>query len=725
MREDLEKKLDQAISYLTTDGSVQLEDVENLLAKRLPELTIDDVRARYPDLKIISGVEEAATAVDVEVESATVPPTPEPPKVDPVQQLRGQLRQQLVLKDLLQARQLLANLEPHADAVADMEDLRLQVEALAGEIEEARAEISRLENTGKYYELQERIEAWKLKYAQFPGLDNTEERAASKIAVAEKHLTEARTRNAGKDKVDCYLRALEACKDCREAVEALSLLPPDAPTHLRADIQPGSIALSWNPSPSGLGVVYRLLKKKGSRPQHMDDGEVLIETVALHFDDQSPVPGESFAYAVFAVRAGVASKTAGSTEPLLFIAELTELVATEGNEEVALRWRLPENAKGVEIYRSLNSPPSRRMPGEVYQRLGPVEEFVDKDVHNELTYGYLLCVVFEDVAGLPVYSGGVRLRATPISPPEVIPILEATIEGELITLEWQAVPEAKTLVLSTDEPISLEVGTVVEEDQLSGLGTSLPIAFGTNKTNCEPQRTGSHYFTAFSVANGMAVVGASASTNFIPALIDPQVIVSGSELFLEWEWPPHSEWVRVEYSHNRYSLEDADYDDIIVRNINRKDYDYHQGFVLKNVERKPYFFRLFSLPDPEADRSSWAPPVMTAIDNSEEIDIKYQIRISRNLLRKPKAAHLHITCDHFEQVPPMQLLYAIGGIPGLREEGILIMKVGRYELSGPDVQVKIPTEFIGPNRYAQLFFEDDEAHNLRLRMPKLEKLQLF
>jgi len=731
--EELEQQLDEAIRYLTTNGSIKEEDLSNLLLKRLPGFTISDVQARYPNLRIIS----SSTEDTIPTHSIDIPATANTPPVSTVsqpaqsqttEQLLGDIRRQLMLKDVNQAKMLLAKLESVEGHVKHLAELQQEVDDLVLKVEEIRRDISRLESAGKYYELREKISILEVSFANFPGLADIKLRTASKIEVAEAHLSSARSKKAGKDKVDSYLRALEACKDCSEATSALSLLPPDPPGNLQVELLPNCISLSWTSSPTGLGVVYRLLKKRGNRSAHALDGEILTEMTELFFVDMDVIPGESYSYAVYALRGGVCSATASTTGPVLFMSEIIQPGVSIGNAEIRLYWQLPPNAKGIEILRSLNSAPSHRIFGETFARLGTVSEYIDKDVHNDLTYGYLICTIFDDLTGREYYSSGVRLTATPLSPPAPVSVMEATLEGEQINLEWEPTLNSTTIIIESARPLKLRQGELIEEEMISGLGELITIPFGSKRTSCTPQRIGQHFFTALSIADKMVVVGKSTSVNYVPPLNNPQPSISAGEIFLEWQWPTYSAWARIEYCNDLLLFEQPNHfheREIMVKIMSRKDYDFHQGFVLKNFERKPYYFRLFHLPNPDADPAFWSSPLIFKVDTSAEVNIKYSIKISYNLFRKPKAAFLHISCNDFDKVPNLELLFKTGGIPTQKETGKFVMKIDRYELSRPEVRIEIPIEFLGQDRYAKLFFEDNTTGNLRLRHPSLENLQLF
>lgn len=168
---------------------------------------------------------------------------------------------------------------------------------------------------------------------------------------------------------------------------------------------------------------------------------------------------------------------------------------------------------------------------------------------------------------------------------------------------------------------------------------------------------------------------------------------------------------------------------MITKVISRKDYDINQGFALKNLEKKPYFIRLFNLPSPDANPMDWSKPLVIEVDNSTEIGIKYHIKLNYNLFGKLKGAFLHISCPEFDKipdnVPALELLYKTGGIPVQKESGKLILSVSRFQLTKPDISIELSNEFLGANRYAKLFFEHDAIKNLRLYHPSRENLQLF
>ncbi len=735
--EEWRQLLDDQIYGLVFNDSISLKELNLFLKRFFSGVTVEDIRTWYPDIHIIVDEVEEHPASDLAEDEDRVVMDIESPSREQLEsnlptrttELLGNIREQLILKDLVKAKALLAQLEASYGDEQSLPELRKALEALIVEIENLQIEIGRLESAEKYYELKRKIDLLEISFPKYPGLNEIKLKTEDKIKVAESYLNHARRTSAGKEKVNYYLHALDACKDCAEAISALSLLPPDAPTNLQIEQQPNCISLKWASPASDLGVVYRLLKKKGDPPTHPEDGEVLAEMTNQHYNDTNVLSGESYSYGVFSMRGGISSTSSASTGPLLFVAEVLEASIVPGYRKVHLRWQLPSNVKGVEIFRSLNNAPSRRVIGDAFARLDPVKEFIDKDVYDNITYGYLICTIFEDYKGFERFSNGIKLSAKTLTPPLPISTLEVKLDAEQFHLKWEASSNNSIIIVVSDQPLNIDYASIIDEAKVTELGQLLMISEDTKYATYSPQRVGQHYFTPISVSNGLGVIGKNVNVNYLPPLTNPQFSIGGKELFLEWNWPAHSSWAHIEYCNDLFVFERADTREMVTKVISRKDYEINQGFALKNLEKKPYFIRLFNLPSPDANPMDWSKPLVIEVDNSTEIGIKYHIKLNYNLFGKLKGAFLHISCPEFDKipdnVPALELLYKTGGIPVQKESGKLILSVSRFQLTKPDISIELSNEFLGANRYAKLFFEHDAIKNLRLYHPSRENLQLF
>jgi hypothetical protein len=92
---------------------------------------------------------------------------------------------------------------------------------------------------------------------------------------------------------------------------------PPAPARLIVRPIPAGFRLSWEPVRAPGELRYRVVRKAGSVPWDEGDGEVVASTSAAQADDPSVPPGAPWYYAVFTLRAGLASTVPAHSGPHL------------------------------------------------------------------------------------------------------------------------------------------------------------------------------------------------------------------------------------------------------------------------------------------------------------------------------------------------------------------------------------------------------------------------
>lgn len=92
---------------------------------------------------------------------------------------------------------------------------------------------------------------------------------------------------------------------------------PPAPARLIVRPIPAGFRLSWEPVRVPGELRYRVMRKAGSVPWDEGDGEVIASTSATQADDPSVPPGVAWHYAVFTLRAGLASTVPAHSGPHL------------------------------------------------------------------------------------------------------------------------------------------------------------------------------------------------------------------------------------------------------------------------------------------------------------------------------------------------------------------------------------------------------------------------
>jgi predicted RNA-binding Zn-ribbon protein involved in translation (DUF1610 family) len=262
---------------------------------------------------------------------------------------------------------------------------------------------------------------------KFPGLNVSAFEAQINAA-----LSQARTKFAGAGRLspsgraDECLAILRDCVDFEPAISFLQSTPPETCKSFAVGIDSSAWCanISWSRS-SEQGISYRLVRKQGKEtPANEKDGQVLVDdTKETSYQDKTLLPGQSYGYAVFAIRRGVFSAATGKTAVLL--ADVSNPRAEQINTTVRLTWDVPKNCTGVTIRRTQNGT-------ETTLSSNAHGSFEDKNVQYGTAYHYKLCANY---AGQPA-SQGAAIVITPMLKIDSFTISTEQIKGNTYKISW-------------------------------------------------------------------------------------------------------------------------------------------------------------------------------------------------------------------------------------------------------------------------------------------------
>ncbi len=361
---------------------------------------------------------------------------------------------------------------------------------------------------------------------------------AQALVVRARHL--ARTDSAAAREV--YREALARASDLPEAREGLRQCPPDGPTELRAEVSTGRIRLSWTgPKPDGLGPVsYRVIRKRAAAPQHIEDGQTVVEVSTTHWDDTSPSPGESFGYGVYSVRNGVSSLLGVAAGPFLMLGEVTNVRVEVRGGEIQLSWTPPVGAAGVRVVRKLGSPPEGPRDGEPVE--AQLDRVIDQGLVDDRAYHYGLFSLFPAPGGRLYASRGVFVVAVPHPP--IPPVDDLTIAAESdgrLRLTWSPPERGQVRVIRTEGSLEMSPGDQLSETQAEALpGVWLEqaepgLTFETRSTGLKLG-----YYTPLTFQAGTVVVGRELAFSHVADPSELRAVRSSEpdKVLLRWKWNP-------------------------------------------------------------------------------------------------------------------------------------------------------------------------------------------
>lgn len=347
-------------------------------------------------------------------------------------------------------------------------------------------------------------------------------RIESELRVVEDRIVSARGLAAVLERERAFAAILAQVADCDEARRELSRIPPAPAAHVEAELVAGGVRITWSPS-SAAGVSgYVVVRGDGQAPRLPEDGTRVAETSGTTVSDTTAAAGQTVAYSVFAVRAGITSPAASSVARVVAL-EASDVVATVDSGEVRLSWRLPTSRAAVEIERQSSD-------GQCTQVLAGPDGLIDTGLVNGSTYRYTVRLRYGEVI-----TAGVQVVANPSEPPKPVSLLGLEAVAEGVAMTWHQPQNGSVIICRSATALDLASGTEIRRDALPAMGQALPGGSG-KATDASP--IDGCWYTPITLSGDRAVVGSGLRWTDIAAVTDVKAEENGGEVRVTWNWPP-------------------------------------------------------------------------------------------------------------------------------------------------------------------------------------------
>lgn len=542
------------------------------------------------------------------------------------------------------------------------------------------------------------------------------------ISAAEKWIKKAAAAIKSDDVLDCFSKALLECGDCREAIDGMAKYPPDPPGKLTASGSSRSISLQWTQSPSRGPVRYILVRKPQSPPLNAQDGDVLAETSQNLVDEVDAVPGIIYYYGVYSKRGEVCSARGAIAGPVMRCAEVEDLVVTPGDRVVNLAWKAPANAGIVMVRFKPATIPGGPADGDTLPGVGR-EGAVATGLKNEQLYGFRIMTVYKDEKGKEIYSPGLAVRAKPVAPPEPVTDMTVSKKNNQLYIQWTPPATGAVQVIHSLEPFHVASGEVISRQRLSAIGTAVPVR-NAGRLQIPVAFQGILHILPVTVAGDIAVAGNAATATSIDEVSQLKGVINSGKLYLQWEWPAGAQKVLVAYNHNAYPVGPDDAAGVR-KAFTRNEYLRNSAFIIRSVEAKDYYFRLFVAAG-EGEKAIYSSGCPCLVTNTGYCELYYEIHLSKSFMGKVKTARIKLfSKDGQFKIPRALLVKKSHNLPLRRGDGIPILSIEPATIGTYGEFFEIPARELGKGMFARLFFEDDSQHRrFRVMPPPRNKCEL-
>ncbi|MDO5291380.1 MAG: hypothetical protein Q4F05_01395 [bacterium] len=198
----------------------------------------------------------------------------------------------------------------------------------------------------------------------------------------------------------------------REKEEEQKKTQPNMPKNLKVQVDTVKRCnyITWEKTSLDTNVNYLVVRKRGSTPRHINDGELLGTVSGSSYTDATIYPGKIYFYAVFAVKRGVYSKGISTQVGYLNLFEVQDATIRLKDKHVEMEWGSGYRELRIAIFRQEGNAPMEYGSGRLcYNASQPF--FKDADVKNPGEYYYRIFTTVY-INGKRFASKGVVLHIT-------------------------------------------------------------------------------------------------------------------------------------------------------------------------------------------------------------------------------------------------------------------------------------------------------------------------
>lgn len=511
--------------------------------------------------------------------------------------------------------------------------------------------------------------------------------------------------------------ALSICKDSADARTLLEKVPPAPPAILTAVLGEKVVNLSWQPSPSK-NVAYSIVRKKGTRPISVNDGERLATIAGTIYDDIDAESGILLYYAIFTDREGVSSKeSAVLHEPILIVRNVTDVVARVNDRQVHLSWTPPPNVHEVQVIRSTTNLPHSILDGQNIPVLSN-DQAVDNSVENDRPYYYHVFSRFKDVNGKLLTTDGVGIKAIPQVPPSPIDHIEIEATGvstnRIIHLRWVAPKKGDVAILKADKPTGLEFGSVLRRADLNRYdGLVVAHADGYDDRLDQP---GVYYYLPVVLFGDVAYIGREHRFASADDVTNLKVQNMGHVLRLQWDWPKNCTEAIVAYNYNDWpTLESGS---TVKARLTRSQYNLNGYFDIQNPKPADHYITVFAVIGQGGQSivsSGLAPSARKLMSLQSRLSLTFEI-VKPSFLKKHHVLSIHVNGQG--ELPALILTGKSMSLPMTKSDGMVLINIPPQQVNNDQIRIDLPGHSRQSNLYARLFPQnDDDLDRVRIQMP--------
>lgn len=521
-----------------------------------------------------------------------------------------------------------------------------------------------------------------------------------------------RCKTLGEDEaVDILARISDDIRDSNEARELIKKYPPKVSLSVEAKQNGDNIFISWSKSESKGKCIYHILRKQGSVPVKIGDGEEVYKGENTSFIDGGTKENTHYYYGVYVERLGVCSELKVSNNPAVRISPLRDVTLMSGNNLIDVLWSAASTVTEVEVSlcQADNTPADNQFKKVNSNRLDGITL---KELVNGKKY-YVRLVAIHTIGGriyrsIPVIKFGIPSK--PATPLENFKIRK---DGDKYIASWSESEWDAAIFMSEKEP-EYEVGRQYDYAEITKKFTKVNLTLQKkNEGELNVKFSGAKFFIPGAVNGNNIVFGKAVRLTDIPMASNGVVekVVAGNCLYVTFKWGKGIRNAVVLYRNDKYPEGPQDPQAVQIK-CTQEMYDSNAGIEITDPKIGNYYVAVYMCMEDKGE-TSYSQPIEIFFSNQEKMELFYTISYKKPLFGKK--CKISVTVYEANKkaftMPPFLLLTKAGTVPMKKDDGWEVF------CEGQDTPVKGSHTFEGEcndipkGSYIKLFFEKDTDYS--------------
>lgn len=530
------------------------------------------------------------------------------------------------------------------------------------------------------------------------------------IDSAEKLVVKATTSTNELEIIDLCIKALNICSDCKKAKTILEKYPPEAPSNLKISKVENNILLKWDQSSSKGDIHYRIVKKVGSIPNNIFDGEYIDNIRSNYYEDNNIRNGVNYYFAIYAVRGGINSKALVNSNAITRLEEVSEVEIIPGDSVITINWNIPDNCDEVEVFKYENNTVGAKV-NSVFN--GGMKE---EGLINNNKYTYYIRTKYISNNQIS-YSKGIVVDSTPKEPAKPLIDYEVINENNRYKITWLNSLGNNFNFYYSESYIPFSTGSMERRKDIENKLTPISvISKGADNLIFNINNLKLFYIVPVTFSEDIAIIGKQKKISNVKDVLNLNYKFNTvlEQVELEWKWPSNINEVLVTYNNLGFK-EDPDDDSIIKEIWSKERYEQNNSCIIRNIGAGNYYFTIYGIERENGRISYSAGENIKVIGNSISY-INYEVKTDKGLFGGVKGATISISTDKdITEIPGIVIVGKMRTLPINKKDGEIIDKIDLIEMNKGRNKLKLPKDSLKNGMYIRVFFNDEnENKNYRL-----------